>query len=218
MEILKRLIGKSGSKKNQSELDAAVDAIAALMERHAEAVVGLNAARASLEKQMESEIVDGAKPVDADKGATAIIAAKARVDSLVNLIVKARAEAVSLIGAGRGGRAAEVLEIEKQLKTALENQGRRKAQAIAEFAAKHGLTVKWPTEHMGGAITVPTLGIDAAELEAIAQEARGTAPAPDPDQDRIDRLRGKKAEYSSLDSQDPGTALDFLLSRAGSKS
>jgi hypothetical protein len=216
MEILKRLIGKQSPKKNQTELDQAVNAIADLMERHAEAVVGLNAARASLEKAMENELIDGGKPVDADKGATAIIAAKARVDSLLNLIVKARQEAISLITAGRGGRAAALVELEQQLKDALADQGRKKARTIAEFAAKHGLGVKWPTLHMGGAITVPTLGIDAAELEAIAQEVTA-APAPDPDQDRIDRLRGKKAEYSSLDSQDPGTALDFLLSRAGSK-
>lgn len=218
MEILKRLIGKQSPKKNQTELDQAVNAIAELMGKHAEAVVGLNAAKAALEKQMESEIVDGAKPADNDKAATNIIAAKARVDSLVNLIVKARAEAISLITGGRGGRAAETVEIEKSLKTALENQGRKKAQAIAELAVKHGLTVKWPTLQTGGAITVPTLGLDAAELEAIAQEARGTAPAPDPDQDKIDALRAKKAEFSALDTQDPATALDHLLSHAKRKS
>jgi hypothetical protein len=216
MEFLKKLIGKV--RKDQSELDAAIGAIVELEEKHREAVIALNGARAALEQRMEAEIIDGSKAADHSAGATTIIAAQAKADSLASMIRKARTEAAALVGADRGTRAAATADAKQQITEITANQGRRLARAVAEFAHQHGLTIKWPGPAMAGSMTIPTFGVDADEVLEIQAEAQSAAvPFADPEAGKLADLREKIATWGALDSQPPDQAIDMLVARAKRK-
>ena len=209
--ILSKLFGDRKLKKNETELDAALEVIIGLERQYDHALEAKHQAAMRLQKAMEAEILGG-KASGGHDGLTAEIAAsKARADAAAHLIVEARKEAAQLIAAGKAGRKTKIKELQTRVDELKQGRTRRLYQAAVEFAGRWGLEILWPKQFMAGSIGLPAYAsLPPDELEAI-KSAPSKAPEADPLQNEIDALNRELADLSSTTDQHPDAALDHLL-------
>lgn len=142
----------------------------------------------------------------------------ADLDGAPRLLSEARQEAAALIDTNGAGYRAAVDQLDGKIQGLQHKIGVRRAGAIAAFCHLHGLTVEWPSEHRGGIIRLPVMGLAPETYQEITASA-ATQPVPaDPAETELTELRGRLLTMQILAEQPAAMALDMLVTRAQRKS